>query len=292
MPAAELLSAVEAAVRASRGYAFAIGAAHAVGGGCIDAAWRVEGGGEAFFVKTAAAGAGRFAAEADGLAALAHCPEIAVPRVVAAGSGEAGDFLVLEWLEIARAGDDVRLGEAVAALHERVLPHFGWHCDNFIGTTPQENRPDDDWPRFFRQRRLRPQLRRAAANGAPELEAAAADLLAGLHVFFPTGDPAPALLHGDLWRGNCGFSAGRPCLFDPAVHAGDPECDLAMVALFGGFAPGFFTAARAHRREDGGSAGRRRLYQLYHVLNHYNLFGGGYRAQALGLIASLTAELR
>ena len=288
----ELQSSVAAVIGAACGNAFRIASLRPVGGGCIDAAWRIEGGGLHFFVKAGTGAADRFAAEADGLSALARCPAFAVPGVVATGTGGGCDFLVLEWLEIGASGDAGRLGEALAELHSITLPRFGWHRDNYIGRTPQQNTPADVWVDFFRECRLRPQLRQAAASGAPELERAAAELLAGLASFFPDGQPAPALVHGDLWRGNCGFSGGRPCLFDPAVHAGDPACDLAMAELFGGFPAEFFAGYRARRPDVGGDGVRRMLYQLYHVLNHYNLFGGGYRDHAGRLIHALDRRLR
>ena len=288
----ELQSSVVAAIRAARGNGFRIASVHQVGGGCIDAAWRIEGSGMRFFVKAGTGCADRFAAEADGLAALARCPAFVIPDVVANGAGDGRDFLVLEWLEIGASGDPGQLGEALAELHSITLPRFGWHRDNYIGSTPQQNTPGDAWADFFRDCRLRPQLRLAANNGAPELEQAASDLLAGLAVFFPGSQPAPALLHGDLWRGNCGFSGGRPCLFDPAVHAGDPASDLAMAELFGGFSPGFFAAYRACRPHANDDGDHRMLYQLYHVLNHYNLFGGGYRNHAGRLIHALDRRLR
>ena len=288
----DLQAAISAAIRTARGDAFRIASARAVSGGCIDSAWRIDGAGMSFFVKAGTGCADRYAAEADGLAELARCPALAVPVVVALGAGGGNDFLVLEWLEIAAAGDAGRLGEAVAELHSITLPHFGWHRDNYIGSTPQQNTPGDDWVEFFRERRLRPQLRLAAVNGAPQLERAAGDLLSGLAAFFPDGQPVPALLHGDLWRGNCGFSGGRPCLFDPAVHAGDPACDLAMAELFGGFSPDFFAAYRACRPDVGDDGARRMLYQLYHVLNHFNLFGGSYRDHAGRLIHALVERLR
>jgi protein-ribulosamine 3-kinase len=288
----DLQSACAAAIRAARGEAFRIASVRPVSGGCIDAAWRIEGAGMPFFVKTGNGCADRFAAEADGLAALARCSALAVPGVVAIGAGDGSDFLVLEWLEIVPSGDAGRLGEALAELHSITLPTFGWHRDNYIGSSPQQNAPDSDWVRFFRERRLRPQLRMAAANGAPRLEQAAGDLLDRLEDFFPDGQPLPALLHGDLWRGNCGFSGGRPCLFDPAVHAGDPACDLAMAELFGGLSPDFFAGYRACRPDEACDDARRMLYQLYHVINHYNLFGGCYRDHAGRLIQALVERLR
>lgn len=285
-------SAIADAIRDAAGSAFRLRAVGAVGGGCISENFRLDGDGTRFFVKIAAGGAAMFAAEANGLAALAQCSALVVPRVVVCGSAPGEDFLVLEWLDLDRDGDDARLGEALAALHAIECEDYGWPCDNFIGRTPQHNAPMDDWPGFFRERRLRPQLALAARRGAPHLEREAEPLLERLALLFADHTPAKSLLHGDLWRGNVGFTAGAPALFDPAVHAGDAESDLAMSELFGGFGARFYAAYRARRGLAAGYAMRRRLYQLYHVLNHYNLFGGGYAAQAATLIGGLNAELR
>lgn len=262
-----------------------------VGGGCISRNYRIEDGRCRYFLKLGSRAQGMFAAEADGLAALARCRELVVPRVVARGALGDDAFLVLEWLDLVPQGDETRLGEAVAALHDIAFPRFGWHGDNFIGSTPQANGWDDDWVRFYAERRLSPQLRLAAAKGAPELADQAMPVLADLPRLFAGHRPVAGLLHGDLWSGNKGFVGGRPVLFDPAVYAGDGETDLAMAELFGGFSPAFHAAYRAARPVDAGYRIRRPLYQLYHVLNHFNLFGGAYAHQAGRLLGELRRQL-
>lgn len=279
--------AIEAAVRERVGHAFRLLRHTPVGGGCICDNYLVEGGGQRFFVKTASSGHNPFPAEADGLAALSRCPALVVPQVVATGRVGPVAFLVLTYLDLQAEGDDGRLGEAVALLHQITYPRFGWPRDNFIGSTPQANAQDTDWPRFWREQRLLPQLRLAARRGAPELLEAAAPLLEHLPALFTGDPPAASLLHGDLWCGNKGFVSGRPCLFDPAVYAGDSEADLAMAELFGGFSPRFVAAYRSIRPSREGDAQRRLLYQLYHVLNHFNLFGGGYARQAAQMLRRL-----
>lgn len=281
----ELAAAIAAAVVAADGGRFAVRDARPVGGG-ISRNLCVADGGRRYFVKLDRDAGERFAAEADGLAALARCDALLVPRVVAQGNAAGADFLVLDWLELTPDGDDAALGEALAALHAIACPRFGWGRDNFIGATPQQNGWHDDWPAFFADRRLHPQLALAARNGAPRLAAQAAPLLARLPQLLGHR-PRPVLVHGDLWRGNAGFAHGRPALFDPAVYAGDGETDLAMAALFGGFSPRFFAAYRARHPAPPGHETRQRLYQLYHVLNHVNLFGGGYARQAESLIAAI-----
>ena len=196
--------------------------------------------------------------------------------------GAHGDeaHLVLEFLELEASGDWAALGRMLAQLHRQTGPRFGWSRDNFIGETPQKNAWHDDWPSFFAECRLAPQLRLAEARGYRFEIGDVTDLLARHR-------PPPSLLHGDLWRGNAAFTQGAPVLFDPAVYYGDREADLAMSELFGGFAPQFYAAYQAAYPLEPGYALRKHLYNLYHLLNHLNLFGGGYLEQvkaALGLL--------
>lgn len=265
---------------------------HAVSGACINACDVVRRGAARWFVKrNDARFADAFAAEADGLAAIAAAG-VRAPAPVAHGRGEYGAWLVMEWLPLAapQAGSHAALGEALATLHAARRGQFGWHRDNFIGATPQDNSPHASWPAFWLECRLRPQLERAARNGHRLDTAAALDAAGTLLAHHA---PAASLLHGDLWSGNAGFlEDGTPVVFDPAVYAGDAEADLAMTELFGGFPAGFFAAYRAAHAVDAGYCLRRDLYNLYHVLNHLNLFGAGYLGQARRLLARLAAEVR
>ena len=264
---------------------------HPVGGGCINAAWTLETTAGTFFVKlNDAAGAAMFAAEAAGLAALAATGTVRVPRPVCHGRAGEHAFLVLEQLEL-RGGDRAsaaRLGHELAALHATHTDAFGWTRDNTIGSTPQPNDWLSEWVTFWRERRLGFQLGLAARHGhrlrgGERLLDRLDTLLAGHH-------PAPSLLHGDLWGGNWGaLPDGTPVLFDPAIYHGDREADLAMTELFGGFDPAFYAAYREAAPLAAGYAVRRDLYNLYHVLNHVNLFGGGYAGQAQRLIDRLLA---
>ena len=272
----------------------------AVSGGCIHRAVRVDGdaGGAArsFFAKLDEAARGAmFAAEQDGLDALRSCDAVRLPEPVARGEAHDQAFLVLEWLEL-HALDGAaaaRLGAGLAALHHTTRERFGWPRDNFIGATPQENAPGDDWHVFFRDRRLHPQLRLAARNRLPSrLMDRGERLLADCGAFFRGHAPVPSLLHGDLWSGNAAALAdGTPVLFDPAVYAGDREADLAMAALFGGFPPDFAAAYQEAWPLPDGHRVRRDLYNLYHVLNHANLFAGGFVRQAEEAIARLLSEI-
>jgi len=224
------------------------------------------------FVKTGtAARADAFAAEADGLQALKRAG-LRVPEVVSQGVDGGRAFLVLEHLELQSKGDFAALGRMLAAAHRHAGPRFGWHRDNYIGATPQQNGWCDDWSEFWRDRRLRPQLELARKNGFDLEEKNLLELLAG-------HQPLPCLLHGDLWRGNAGFVAGGPVVFDPAVYYGDREADLAMTELFGGFPPAFYASYNENYPLESGYRQRKHLYNLYHLLNHLNLFGGGYLGQ-------------
>ena len=224
-----------------------------------------------------------FASEARGLAWLAEAKALRVPEVLAVGP-EDGDgapaFLVLELITPSgRERDfDERLGQGLAALHRHGAPGFGLDHDNFIGRLPQSNAPRPSWAEFYRDCRLGPQLRRAvdARRASPAMINRFERLFDRLASLVGPDEP-PARLHGDLWGGNLLVDdAGEPCLIDPAVHGGHREIDLAMMRLFGGFSSRVFDAydeayplAPDHKQ-------RVALYQLYPLLVHVNLFGGGY----------------
>lgn len=235
-------------------------------------------------------------AEADGLAALAATGTVRVPAVVSRDDAGSDGRLVVEHFDLRsldRQGG-ATLGRQLAALHRHTHEQFGWATDNFIGLGPQPNGWMDSWPRFFAERRLRPQLALARSNGADRrtLEGGE-ELAAKVAAFLTAGHPAPALLHGDLWGGNAGqLPDGTPVVFDPACYYGDREADLAMSELFGGFPDSFHAAYREAWPLADGYEARKTLYNLYHVLNHYNIFGAGYLGQAQRMIAKLLAELR
>ena len=266
-----------------------------IGGGSINVcyAWRTEMG--LLFVKVAPRqGSLAFTAESEGLAALTAAGALRVPRVLACGTTADAAFLALEWLERGPAGErtEIRLGEGLAALHQVTAAHFGFAHDNFIGAARQANGQLDSRAEFYRERRQRPQLTLAVANGFGALLGACGErLLEEVVSLLGAHRPAPSLLHGDLWGGNWLATAdGEPAIFDPAVYYGDRETDLAMTQLFGGFGPRFYRAYAQAAPLPPGDALRRDLYNLYHVLNHANLFGGGYAEQARAMIERLLAE--
>lgn len=288
----ELAQQINSLVEAATGTAFQANAFEPRHGGCIHRTGICSDGVRRFFIKcNDASCAPQFAAEADGLRALAAAKTIRVPAVI--GHALAGDrsVLVLEALDLSadtRARNWARMGEQLAHLHRKLGLAHGWQRDNFIGATPQSNREHSDWASFFVEQRLRPQLELARSKGMSFVAADA--LLEQVPGLLAGHAPPPSLLHGDLWSGNAGFTAeGEPVLFDPAVHHGDRECDLAFSRFFGGFPEEFYRAYEAAWPLADGHARRVDLYNLYHVLNHANLFGGGYANQADAMMRALTA---
>jgi fructosamine-3-kinase len=265
-----------------------------VGGGCINETYRLEGtDGSRYFLKlNNAHHHAMFAAEVAGLDAIAATNTIRVPRPVAHGIADSQSYLVLEHMELSSRGNAGLLGEQLAALHRCPAKQFGFAQANFIGTTPQPNAWTDDWISFWRDQRLGFQLQLAAKNGhGGQLQSLGEKLLDVLPAFFAGYTPRPSLLHGDLWGGNHAYlTDGTPTIFDPACYYGDRECDLAMTELFGGYPAEFYAAYRATWPLDAGYATRRDLYNLYHVLNHANLFGGGYVRQAEQMAQRLLFE--
>lgn len=265
-----------------------------VAGGSIHASYRVDTtDGKSWFIKCNRGDQlANFQAEAEGLRALAGCPRLSVPSVLASACIGDEAYLVLEWLEIKSLGGHARLGEALAELHRMEGPCFGWAHDNFIGATPQPNAQTRDWVGFWRQR-IAFQLDLALHRRAPpKLLLQGERLLDGLPVLLGGHKPPASLLHGDLWSGNAGSTAdGEPVVFDPACYYGDRETDLAMTELFGGFGADFYAAYRATWPLDPGYSVRRDVYNLYHVLNHFNLFGGHYGGQAEHMVERLLAEI-
>jgi fructosamine-3-kinase len=281
-----------------------------VSGGCIHRAWRLDlADGGRMFAKTAAADAlPLLEAEAAGLRALATAagedgPRLPVP--LALGQAGASAVLVLSWHDLggaAAAGAAAawqQLGGALARLHrgslgrpclaaDRPAQAYGWPHDNFIGSSPQANGWEPDWGRFFLQRRLEPQLEALSRRAGPLRSQQALLVWAGERLAHH--HPEPCLVHGDLWSGNAAISsAGQGMIFDPAVYRGDREVDLAMARLFGGFPAAFFVGYELEwpLPQDHGARGP--LYNLYHLLNHANLFGGGYWDRCQSCVDALLA---
>jgi len=286
---------IEQTISQATGEPFKVKTSRAVAGGCINEAVCLQGDGRHYFVKLNRADRlGMFAAEAAGLEAIRASKSLRAPEPIAWGTSGENSWLALEFIPFSdqHNGTSALLGEQLAAMHRHTARRFGWERDNTIGSSPQPNSWMDDWIAFLRDHRLGFQLNLARRNGAPTtLIDRGQQLLEQLPAFFDNYQPRPSLLHGDLWGGNWRSDGdGSPVIFDPAVYFGDREADIAMTELFGGFDRHFHQAYESAWPLDPGYEIRKQLYNLYHILNHFNLFGGGYARQAAGMIENLLAS--
>ena len=289
-----LANAISKAISDATGSAFVPQREQSVSGGCINQSYLLTDGKRDFFVKlNAAKRLPMFEAEAAGLQQILASNTVRAPHPLCVGSADDQAFLVMEYLVLRAHGDAATLGQQLAQMHRPKQAYFGGPRDNTLGSTPQSNPQTATWIKFWREQRIGYQLQLAAKNGyGGKMQTQGEKLLTGLDQFFAGYQPQASLLHGDLWGGNHAYLAdGTPVIFDPAVYFGDRETDLAMTELFGGFAPAFYAGYQEAWPLDAGYAERKTLYNLYHILNHANLFGGGYAAQALRMIAQLNAEL-
>ena len=232
-----------------------------------------------------------FEAEADGLAELREAGEVRVPEVIDCGVLNGQAYIDLERFDLEPTNRDIEalFGEQLARLHRHTREQFGWFRDNTIGLTPQHNNLSDDWVEFFRVYRLGFQVDLAITNGyGREITDLAGRLARKLGELFEGYEPAASLLHGDLWGGNWGAVGNEPVMFDPAVYYGDRETDIAMTMVFGGFGKPFYEAYESSWPMAPGHERRLKLYQLYHILNHLNLFGRSYLGRAVSLLRELT----
>lgn len=285
---------IEQSLSATLGTGVRLKSPRGVGGGSINQAYRVDSSEGPFFVKiNSADGLGMFTAEAEGLEELRQAGTLRIPQPLSWGVAGNRAFLVLEFLQLGGVGSAALLGEGLAAQHRITADQFGWYRDNTIGSTRQRNRHTSDWLAFWSRHRLGFQLQLAVSHGAGQaLQQRGERLLDALPALLDGREPEASLLHGDLWSGNYAFTrSGEPALFDPAVYYGDRETDLAMTELFGGFSREFYAAYQHAWPLDAGYATRKQLYNLYHVLNHFNLFGSGYLSQAQGIIDTLLSEV-
>ena len=263
-----------------------------IGGGSINEAAIVTTPAGRFFVKwNRHPIPDQFDREAEGLHAMrASGTRLVIPEPVVCRrpSGEVPAFLVLEYLEPGprRPDFDEELGRGLAELHRATADAFGFDHDNYCGATPQPNTWTADWVTFYRENRLRFQIELAARKrSVSACDRATYDRLLGrLDDLLDADAERPALIHGDLWSGNLhGTPDGRPSVIDPAAYYGHREAELGMMSLFGGFSSRVYAAYDEVFPLKPGWRERLPLYELYHVLNHYNLFGGGYGSQALAI---------
>ncbi len=282
-------------ISAATNQTFTVHQQSTVSGGYINATYRLENrSGQKYFVKlNDTSKQSMFEAEMDGLNEIINSQTIRAPRPVCYGQANNYAFLVLEYIHFSHQSRPELLGERLAALHKTAAPYYGWIRDNTIGFTPQKNSRQATWCQFFRENRLNYQLELAAHHGHKgKLQSRGELLMAHIDQFLTDYTPSPTILHGDLWSGNYGFDEqGQPVIFDPAVYYGDRETDLAMTELFGGFSPQFYKSYNNIYPLSDGYSTRKTLYNLYHILNHLNLFGSGYLSQAQQMIDELLSAI-
>ena len=253
--------------------------------------------GRCVFVKeNTRANEGFFEAEKTGLEAIRKTGTLRVPNVLGTGVSGNRSYLMMEYLEAAAPRSDfwVRFGHRLAQMHRAETTQwtpsgrYGFTDDNYIGAGKQVNAVRDGWIPFFRECRLEVQFHRAIHYFSSSDRKAMQSLLDHLDDYLEEPD-RPSLLHGDLWGGNFVTGPdGQAWLIDPAVYVGHAEADLAMTELFGGFSPAFYDAYREVAGPMPGYADRRDLYNLYHLLNHLNLFGGGYYSSVMRIVRHVT----
>ena len=279
------------------GKPFTLSSQRSVGGGSINAAYIIGDTQQSYFVKTnSASRVDMFEAERDGLNEIAASHTIKVPQAICVGSEGSHSYIVMECLSLSgRGGSSIsieQLGHDLANMHRHTSNQYGWYRDNTIGSTPQINDQCSDWVIFYRDHRLGHQYQLAARKGAGRLAERGELLMSKLAEFFTSYSPSASLLHGDLWSGNYAIEEnGVPVIFDPATYYGDREADIAMTELFGGFSQRFYSAYNDSYPMDAGYKVRKVLYNLYHIINHFNLFGGGYLHQAEQMTEQLLAEV-
>ncbi|MDQ5767097.1 fructosamine kinase family protein [Thiothrix subterranea] len=277
------------------GTGVAIARIDAASGGCINQTSTVTlADGSRYFLKVNQASLlEMFAAEADGLNAIRASASLRAPESLGYGVQGQQAYLLLEYLPLQNHGDQRQAGTQLAALHRHTAAQHGWFRSNTIGASPQRNTQTPDWVQFWQQERLGFQLERARRNGYPPRSyEQGLRLKESIGALFTDYQPVASLLHGDLWGGNLAYLPdGSPVVYDPAVYYGDRETDLAMTELFGGFGVDFYAAYNAAWALDSGYAVRKTLYNLYHILNHFNLFGSGYGEQAARMTEKVLAEI-
>ncbi len=280
------------AISQATGERFTCDHRQAQSGGCINQSTKLSDDKRQFFVKTNNANRlDMFAAEAIALRQMYATQTIRIPQPICWGVAEDAAYLVIENLELGGSQDWEAMGRNLAAMHRVTSDRgFGWERNNTIGSTVQINNWTEDWVSFWSEHRLGFQMQLAKRKGWRS-NIAEEKIYGLLPKFFSDYQPQPAMVHGDLWGGNAAFVDGvikpEPVIFDPALYFGDREVDLAMTELFGGFPSQFYRAYQAAYPLDAGYQQRKTLYNLYHILNHFNLFGGGYGSQANRMIEDI-----
>jgi len=288
------MSKIEQIIFEATGSPFNFASSSSLSGGCINEASCIQGvDGRYFFLKkNRPSFLSYFEAEAKALTEINHTKTVKTPEAIGYGLEDGQAFLVLEFIREGSSSStgQAELGKLLAQMHRIEQPFFGWSMDNCIGATPQPNTKSDNWVSFYRDHRLAHQFNLAAQKGR-KFEGTE-KLLTGIDFFFSSYQPHPSLLHGDLWGGNASYDVnGRPFIFDPATYYGDRETDLAFTYMFGGFSSSFYDSYNQEYPLDVGFKARKTLYNLYHELNHFNLFGGAYASSAQSSINQLLTYL-
>lgn len=259
-------------------------------GGDISLAFRLETETQAFFVKVnrETDALKMFETESRGLETIRNTSTICAPRPIMVGQSAGHAFLVLEFIESRQPTpkDFEKLGNRLCALHRSPVTLYGADEDNFIGSLPQKNVRTDNWPGFYGDFRLIPQLTLARERGylepgeIPDPENIHRSLSKILNC------QRPSALHGDLWNGNFLISPdGEPFLIDPAFYCGHSQVDIAMTKLFGGFGPAFYAAYYSGMDDLSLDPPELDLYQLYYLLVHLNLFGSSYYPAVMKILS-------
>jgi fructosamine-3-kinase len=279
---------IEVAISQATGEKFVSDRRQGQSGGCINQATKISDSQRDFFIKTNQVSyLDIFETEAIALKQIYTTNTIRVPQPICWGIAGDAAYLAMESLEFGGQQDWEAMGRNLAAMH-RVTSNrgFGWDRHNAIGATPQINHWTKDWISFWIEHRLAFQIH-LAKRKSWRCTIAEEKIYESLSRSFDNYQPQPSMVHGDLWSGNAAFVNGEPVIFDPALYFGEREVDLAMTELFGGFPSQFYQAYQVTYPLDAGYQQRKTLYNLYHILNHFNLFGGSYGSQANRMIESI-----
>jgi len=281
---------ISQAIAQATGQQFEIVDTRSVSGGCINQGYKISSSDTDYFVKlNQASQVEMFAAEALGLKQMYATQTIVIPQPICWGTADNSSYIVLQWLDLGRGNSQSwrAMGSQLADMHRQgTEKRFGWSRNNTIGSTPQINTWMDNWADFFAEQRIGYQLRLAQRNGGSFLDLN--QIVDAVRNKLADRQPEASIVHGDLWSGNAAILGnGAPAIFDPAAYYGDRETDIAMSELFGGFPAAFYQGYNKAWELDSGYQQRKSIYNLYHVLNHFNLFGGGYGSQAKRIIQQL-----
>ncbi len=260
-------------------------------GGCINQGLKItDKKNQSYFVKlNTAQNLEMFKAEYEGLNELKKSESFIIPSPICVGKAKTQAYIVIEYIDFysAKPQSMAKAGQQLAKMHQYTNKNYGWYRSNTIGTTPQINKVTNNWLIFWQEQRLNYQIHLLKNKVSSQLIDKIYRLIEKLPLIL-NHNPVPSLLHGDLWGGNISFNQeGEPVIFDPAVYYGDREADIAMTELFGGFNHQFYQAYNEVWALDKAYQQRKNVYNLYHILNHFYIFGGSYANQAEKMIDRL-----